>query len=104
MTTTDLQSMTRQTKKAQRHFRALNHKLRQKIISQLLENGFMTVTELYEKLHLVQSVCSQHLAILRHAKIVTTRRDGKYIYYSVDTKRIHDLHNVSTQLNAYCKN
>ncbi|HEU4609081.1 MAG TPA: ArsR family transcriptional regulator, partial [Chitinophagaceae bacterium] len=46
------------------------------------------VTEIYIRLRLEQSVASQHLAILRRAGIVRTDRDGKFIYYSVNTSRI----------------
>ena len=44
--------------------RAVNHKLRQRIIGLLEENNEMTVTDIYIKLRLEQSVASQHLAIL----------------------------------------
>ena len=42
--------------------RAVNHKLRQSIIELLEENNRLTVTEIYVKLRLEQSVASQHLA------------------------------------------
>ena len=51
----------------------------------------MTVTEIYVKLRLEQSVASQHLAILRKAGFVKTERDGKFIYYSVNTERLEEL-------------
>jgi DNA-binding transcriptional ArsR family regulator len=44
--------------------RAVNHKLRQRVIDLLEENDKMTVTDIYIKLRLEQSVASQHLAIL----------------------------------------
>ena len=64
--------------------RAVNHELRQKIISLLLEKDNMTVTQIYIKLRVEQSVASQHLAILRKASLLRTERDGKFIYYSVN--------------------
>jgi DNA-binding transcriptional ArsR family regulator len=51
----------------------------------------MTVTEIYVKLRLEQSVASQHLAILRKAGFVKTERDGKFIYYSVNNDRLEEL-------------
>lgn len=77
-----------ETKKAAMILRAINHKLRQSIIKLLEENGNLTVTEIYVKLRLEQSVASQHLAILRRAGIVKTEREGKFIYYSLNKKRI----------------
>jgi len=78
-------------KKAAMVLRAINHKLRQQILKLIDENGRMTVTEIYVKLRLEQSVASQHLAILRKAGFVKTERDGKFIYYSVNTERLEEL-------------
>lgn len=78
-------------KKAAMVLRAINHKLRQQILKLIDESGRMTVTEIYVKLRLEQSVASQHLAILRKAGFVKTERDGKFIYYSVNTERLEEL-------------
>ena len=78
-------------KKAALILRALNHKLRQQIIKFISEGDKLTVTEIYVKLRLEQSVASQHLAILRLAGIVTTERDGKYIYYTLDRARLEEV-------------
>ncbi len=71
--------------------RAVNHKLRQKIIDLLETNDTMTVTDIYIKLRLEQSVASQHLAILRRAGVVITERQGKFIYYSLDRDRLSQI-------------
>lgn len=71
--------------------RALNHKLRQQIVKIIDEKQKVTVTEIYIQLRLEQSVASQHLAILRRAGIVTTTREGKYIYYTIDPQRIQQI-------------
>src|SRR5687767_11539405 len=78
-------------KKAALILRAVNHKLRQQILKLIDEQGKITVTEIYVKLRLEQSVASQHLAILRKAGFVNTDRDGKFIYYSVNTNRLEEL-------------
>lgn len=78
-------------KKAALILRALNHKLRQQIIKFLSEGDKITVTEIYMKLRIEQSVASQHLAILRLAGIVVTQRDGKYIYYTLNRKRLKEI-------------
>lgn len=85
-------------KKAALTLRALNHKLRQQILKMIDEHGKMTVTDLYVNLRLEQSVTSQHLAILRKAGFVKTTRDGKFIYYSVNTSRIDELNRFVNQL------
>jgi ArsR family transcriptional regulator, virulence genes transcriptional regulator len=78
-------------KKAAMILRALNHKLRQQIVKLIDEHKKLTVTEIYIKLRLEQSVASQHLAILRRAGVVKTTRDGKFIYYSVNASRIEGI-------------
>ena len=85
-------------KKAAMILRAVNHKLRQQILKLIDEHGKMTVTELYVKLRLEQSVASQHLAILRKAGFVKTERDGKFIYYSVNTTRLEELNHFVQEL------
>jgi len=71
--------------------RAVNHDLRQAIIKLLEESKKLTVTQIYVKLRLEQSVASQHLAILRKAGVVVTERDGKFIYYTLDKSRIKEI-------------
>jgi DNA-binding transcriptional ArsR family regulator len=87
-----------QLKKAALVLRAINHKLRQQILKLISEHDRMTVTEIYVKLRLEQSVASQHLAILRKAGFVNTLRDGKFIYYSVSAERLVEVHEFSGQL------
>jgi DNA-binding transcriptional ArsR family regulator len=78
-------------KKAALVLRALNHKLRQQILALIETEKKITVTEIYVRMRLEQSVASQHLAILRRAGIVATQRDGKFIYYTVNYKRIEEI-------------
>lgn len=85
-------------KKAGLILRAVNHKLRQQILKMIDEHGRITVTELYVKLRLEQSVASQHLAILRKAGFVKTVRDGKFIFYSVNTDRLKELNRFVEEL------
>lgn len=85
-------------KKAALVLRALNHKLRQQIIRTIFEHKRITVTELYVKLRLEQSVASQHLAILRKAEIVSTVREGKFIFYTVNEERIETINGFVKKL------
>jgi DNA-binding transcriptional ArsR family regulator len=80
--------------------RAVNHKLRQRIIDLLEESDRLTVTDIYIKLRLEQSVASQHLAILRRAEVVTTDRQGKFIYYSVNKNRLSQISRLVEELAA----
>ncbi|MFY7899814.1 MAG: ArsR/SmtB family transcription factor [Chitinophagaceae bacterium] len=80
-----------QSKKAAAILRAINHKLRQQMLKLLNDSKKMTVTEVYVKLRIEQSVASQHLAILRRANIVITKREGKFIFYSVNYERLAEV-------------
>ena len=90
----DLRIDVIQLKKAALILRAVNHKLRQQIMKLIHQSERMTVTEIYVKLRLEQSVASQHLAILRKAGFVNTVRDGKFIYYSVNQDRLDQVHGI----------
>ncbi len=87
-------------KKAALILRALNHKLRQQLLKLIEEEKKITVTEIYVRLRLEQSVASQHLAILRKAGVVSTQRDGKFIYYIINHKRIDEISNFVNELVA----
>ncbi len=85
-------------KKASLVLRSLNHKLRQQIIKIINDSNKLAVTEIYVRLRLEQSVASQHLAILRKAGIVITKREGKFIYYSINKKRIEAIDEFVSKL------
>lgn len=87
----ELQLDVQQLKKGSLVIRALKHKLRQQILKQIHAKGTITVTEIYVKLRLEQSVASQHLAILRKPGIVNTKREGKKIFYSVNYERLAEI-------------
>lgn len=94
----DLKIDLLQLKKAALILRAINHKLRQQIMKLIHQKEKITVTEIYVKLRLEQSVASQHLAILRKAGFVNTTRDGKFIYYSVNYQRLTEVQQFAGDL------
>ncbi len=71
--------------------RALCHPLRMKILQFIDENENINVNKIYNTLKLEQSITSQHLRILRNAGIVTTQREGKFIYYHIDYDKVGDV-------------
>jgi DNA-binding transcriptional ArsR family regulator len=74
--------------------RAVNHKLRQQILKLLLEKKSLTVTEIFTGLFLEQAVASQHLAVLRRAGFVKTKREGKLVRYSINPQRLLQVQQV----------
>jgi len=85
-------------KKAVMTLRAINHPLRKQIMNMLEENSKLTVSEIFVKLRLEQSVVSQHLAILRKAGVLDNERDGKFIYYKLNNIRIKEISNIVNEL------
>jgi ArsR family transcriptional regulator len=63
-------------------FQALAHPTRIAILD-LLREGELTVGAFGERLGLEQANLSQHLAVLRAKQIVTTRKTGTQVFYSV---------------------
>lgn len=59
------------------------------IISEL-RHGEKTVGNLTQVLQAPQAVVSRHLAVLRSRGVVTARRDGVNVYYSLANPRIAD--------------
>lgn len=68
--------------------RALAHPLRMSILEFVDKHKTINVNKIYNTLKLEQSITSQHLRILRTAGVVDTRRDGKFIYYTINYPRI----------------
>lgn len=85
-------------RKSRTIFRAINHPLRKRIVELIHSEQQMIVTDLYHKLRIEQPVASLHLAILRQAGIVNATRAGKRVYYSVEYKRLEDIHVISGKL------
>ena len=56
-----------------------------------LSQGEHCVSELEEELGIVQPTLSQQLGVLRNEGVVSTRRQGKNIYYSVSDPRTLEI-------------
>lgn len=62
-------------------FKALGDPVRLRLFFLLSRHSELCVCHLTDALHLPQSTVSRHLGLLRHAGLVATRRDGKWMYY-----------------------
>ncbi len=58
------------------------------LIISVLRDGELSVGAVAETLGVTQSNASQHLAVLRERGIVTTRRAGTSVYYSLRSQKI----------------
>jgi DNA-binding transcriptional ArsR family regulator len=71
--------------------KALGHPVRLKIVSGLMGSDGCNVNKIVEQLGIPQSTVSQHLAKLRHAKVLVPRKEGVKTCYCVADKRIAAL-------------
>ena len=60
------------------------------LILNALRDGERSVTDLVDELDIPQANVSQHLAVLRDRGLVTGRRDGQWVYYSLTSHKIVD--------------
>ena len=65
--------------------RALADSTRVRIVA-ALRNGELCVCELVDALDISQSSLSSHLQICRQSGVVTTRKESRWIYYSLSTR------------------
>jgi len=70
--------------------KAMANPSRLMILCQLAE-GERSVGEMESIIGLSQSGLSQHLAVLRRKRIVSTRREAQSIYYSLASKEVEDI-------------
>jgi len=71
-------------------FRAFSDTSRVRIMSALLD-GEKNVGRLAELVGISESAVSHHMRGLRQTRIVTARRDGKEVYYSITDPHIMTL-------------
>ena len=62
-------------------FKALGDPVRLRLFQLLVGHDELCVCHLTEALNLPQSTVSRHLAVLRHAGLMQTRREGKWMHY-----------------------
>jgi DNA-binding transcriptional ArsR family regulator len=79
-----LQDMQQSAGQACRLLKVLSNPDRLMILCQLAQ-GEMRVGELEEALGIVQPTLSQQLTVLRDEELVSTRREGKNIYYQLSS-------------------
>jgi DNA-binding transcriptional ArsR family regulator len=95
----DLDEMVEKAREASEFLKALSHESRL-ILLCILSDGERSVGELEEILGERQSTVSQQLARLRLEGLVTTRRDGKTIYYSLASENVRII--LQALYSAFC--
>lgn len=78
--------------------RALAHPLRMRILALLGSHAAVNVHTIYTTLGIEQAIASQHLRILREARLVQTKRQGKEIFYLLDEQHLSKVLQVAGEL------
>jgi DNA-binding transcriptional ArsR family regulator len=71
-------------------FRALGDPARLKVVCMLAEAGEMCVCKIVEELDMGQPAVSHHLARLRYSGILRARKQGQWVYYSLNLRTLED--------------
>ena len=80
-----------------RSFQALADEKRLRVL-ELLGGGELCVCELAEALDLSQPLLSFHLRTLREAGLVSTRRKGRWVHYSLNPEALCELSGMAGAL------
>jgi DNA-binding transcriptional ArsR family regulator len=96
----DLEKMQHSAKGVSDMLKLLGHPDRLMVLCQL-NGGEQSVGELSRNLNIKQSPLSQHLARMRYEGVVTSRREGQTIYYSIAGEKIARV--VSLLYELYCE-
>lgn len=76
--------------KISRLYKALSDPTRLRILSYLSKSEY-NVSAIVAEIGLEQSAVSHQLKILREANLVTTRKEGKGVYYSLADEHVVDI-------------
>ncbi|OHU94674.1 ArsR/SmtB family transcription factor [Pseudoalteromonas byunsanensis] len=83
----DFEAMAHNALQAETLLKLMANKNRLMILCSLMDDE-LSVSALNESVPLTQSALSQHLASLRKANVVATRREGQTIYYRVIDNKV----------------
>jgi ArsR family transcriptional regulator len=85
--------LSKNLEQAQRWFHALSDETRLQLL-ELLREGEQCVCGLTDALDAAQSRLSFHLKTLKDAGLVTDRREGRWVYYSLNPKALDGIAEV----------
>ena len=90
-------SVALDTDRAARLFHALSDETRLSVL-ECLRRGEHCVCELTDDLDAAQSRLSFHLRVLKDAGLVTDRREGRWMYYTLNPEKLADVADLAQTL------
>lgn len=79
-------------------FKALSDETKLRILKILQERNELCVCEIMQALNISQSRASRNLGILKDSGFVTDRRNGLWVHYSINKKKLNEYHQVLNEL------
>lgn len=74
----------------QETFKALSDATRREIMN-ILKQGRMTAGDIAARFSMTQPTISHHLSVLKDAGLIIDRKEGKFIYYELNSSVIEDI-------------
>ena len=84
-------------------FKALADPIRLELLAHIAASGPICVCHLEEALEYKQSRISKHLATLRRAGLVSSRREGTWVYYELNDEMLEEATGFIEQVQASAK-
>ncbi|MBR4956027.1 MAG: winged helix-turn-helix transcriptional regulator, partial [Clostridia bacterium] len=80
----------RQTVAIQSTLKALADPIRREILN-LLKSGRMSAGDIAEHFEVTGASISRHLSVLKDADLIRDSREGKFIFYDINTSVLEDI-------------
>lgn len=74
----------------QNTLKALADPVRREILN-MLKNGRMSAGEIADKFDITGAAISRHLAVLKEADLIRDEREGKFIFYEINTSVLEEV-------------
>ena len=74
----------------QQTLKALADPTRREILN-LLKSGTKSAGEICDQFHITAAAISRHLSVLREADLIEDTREGKYIFYELNTSVLEEI-------------
>ena len=74
----------------QNTLKALSDPTRREILN-LLKKGRLSAGEIVEKFPVTGASISRHLSVLKEAELIRDKREGKFIYYELNTSVLEEI-------------
>ena len=74
----------------QNTMKALSDPIRREILN-LLKNGRMSAGDIVEHFEVTGASISRHLSVLKEADLIRDSREGKFIFYELNTSVLEDI-------------